>query len=94
MDRNILNIYLATILETLDMPGAAGGVPRSHVMLGLGLDLNAYLMVERILVASDMVKSSNDLLTITDKGKEMAAKVAAALPKVSKDTVSDMWKKA
>lgn len=81
MDRNILNVYLATILETLAMPTALGGVPRSHVMLGLGLDLDAYLMVEGILVASDMAKSQRDLLTITDKGKKMAAKVAAALPR-------------
>lgn len=78
MTRRELNVLLATVLTTL-AEVRTGSAPRSIVMLGLSVTLDDFLMVERVLVAGDLVTQEFDVLTITDKGRETAAWVEAQL---------------
>lgn len=78
MDRDTLNLYLATILDVLNEYGSA---PRSIVMFGVNLDSqpDTYAFLENILVKGDLVTVTPDVITITDKGREMHKRVQASL---------------
>lgn len=78
MDRKTLNILLASILTTLDETNG-GWSPRTMIMLGCKLDLATYTFVESILVDAKLCTKTSEVITISDKGREMAKKISAAV---------------
>lgn len=80
MDRKQANVLLAVILETVSEAGALGAPegPMYAAMMGL-VELEDFQQLVEIAVSVGLVKrAGSHLLTITEKGREMVAKIAAA----------------
>lgn len=80
MDRKQANVILAVILETVAEASAIGAPegPMYAAMMGHGVELADFQTLVEFAVSADLVKKSGHLLTITSKGREMVAKIAAA----------------
>ncbi len=77
MDRTALNRTAAAILMALaDHDGPA---PASAIYLGLGMDRSLYDAVTGILAAGGAILRTPDTITLTAKGRAVAAECAAAL---------------
>ena len=69
---------LTTLAEVSnDYPGRP--VPAAHIYLALGGDIHRYNQAAAVLQASGMADVTPETITITDKGKETAARVNAAM---------------
>jgi phosphopantetheinyl transferase (holo-ACP synthase) len=78
MTRNEANQYLAVILETVAKAGKSGA-PNGYLYAAFnskGMTLDEYQMLISLAKSGELIEESNHLLTITDKGREMVAKIA------------------
>jgi predicted transcriptional regulator len=77
MTREQINTYLCAILSTL---AETNGSPESMLYIGIGMDMNRWEIIRRIMLAGALVEISQaHYVTLTEKGKELAAKIDAAL---------------
>lgn len=80
MTKNEFNARAAAALTTL-AETEGGWSPRTHLMLGLKLELNEYTLFESVLVRAGMVTTTKEVVTITQDGRRLAAEIEAAIAK-------------
>jgi len=73
-------VYLAGILTTLADMGA--NVPKSPIYLAMGMNIDDYLTIERVMTGAELVTATTETLTLTDKGMDMVRKIRAVIPGV------------
>ncbi len=77
MNRKMLNIFMAIIIETLDE--VQGDCAESTIYLALGSDIHAYHDVKAILVGAGIVNvTQSNRVSLTAKGKALAGKIREA----------------
>lgn len=88
MNRQKINALLAALIETLEEVGDAGA-PRGVLYAALmgEVDLGGYESVEHLLLAGELARREGDVLRITPKGSEIAAKIAEARAKLAAEAV-------
>lgn len=75
-DRDRLNADLCAVLTTLaEFPFS----PASSVYLALGSDMARYELVASVLARAELAEVTTETLTITDNGRDMAAKIQGHL---------------
>jgi hypothetical protein len=76
MNKNEINKYLCAILTTLaEVPFA----PESMIYLAMGADLSKWQTLKALLCSSGLATSENYAMSITAKGRELAAKINAMI---------------
>ncbi len=79
--RDRLNADLCAVLTTLaELPD--GSSPRTPIYLVLGTDMDRLNLVEDVLLRGGLATKTAEILTITPKGREMAAKIEAHVEKL------------
>ena len=79
MTKTEINKYLCAILTTLaEVPYA----PESMLYLGIGADLSKWQTLKVFLCSGGLATSENFAMRITDKGREVAAKINAMVAAV------------
>ena len=76
-----LNVAAAAILQAVDVAGSLGA-PGGVLYMGLmssGYSFNEYETVIGALRTGGLLLKSGDCYTLTDKGREMNAKITAAI---------------
>ncbi len=77
MNRQMLNVLMAIIIETLDE--VKGDCAESTIYLALGSDIHAYQDIKSILVgAGIIIVTQSNRVSLTAKGKELAVKIREA----------------
>lgn len=76
-ERARLNAEVAAILTTLAEVG--GESPRTPIYMALGSNLARFEGVESLLKAAGLITGTSEVITLTEKGRAMAAKCEAAL---------------
>lgn len=72
MTKQEANKYLCAILTTLaEVPFA----PESSIYLAMGMDLGKWQTIRAILLQAGLATSEGYAMTITAKGRELAAKI-------------------
>lgn len=77
MTRNEINVKLAAIITTVAEVG--GMSPRTPIYLAMGMDIDAYTLIESLLTRAGLAVATNETLTLTEAGKAMAAKIEASI---------------
>jgi hypothetical protein len=67
----------AAVLTTLHEVGT--GCPESTIYLALGMNMDVYLAIRNLMVASKLITVKGNYITITAKGHEMAIKCNEAV---------------
>lgn len=75
MTKTEINIHLAAILTTVAEVG--GMSPRTPIYMAMGMNIDAYTLVESLLCRAGLAVATTETLTLTDSGKAMAAKIEA-----------------
>lgn len=68
--------YVAAIVSSL---AETTGQPESMLYIVCGTDLDKWNTIKRILVSSRWIQIRNHYVTLTDSGRQIAAKIDAAL---------------
>ena len=76
MNREMLNVIMAIIIETLDEVG--GDCAESTLYLALGSNIHAWTDVKSILVGAGILSISFHQCSLTEKGKQLAQKIRDA----------------
>lgn len=81
MTKNEFNARAGAALTTL--AEGEGWAPRSHLQLGLRLELNEYVLFESVLVRAGLVTTTNEVVRLTDEGRRLAEKIEESLKRKS-----------
>ncbi len=77
MNRQMFNVIMSIIIETLDEVG--GDCAESTIYLALGSNIHAYQDVKAILVGAGIVTvTQSSRCSLTEKGKALAGKIREA----------------
>lgn len=71
-------IEIAAIITTL---AEVEGSPETMLYLGIGSDLDKWNGYKYALTASGLIEVNYNFVTITDKGRDLAAKINATIAK-------------
>lgn len=77
MTRDQINVFLAACLTTLaemDCPA-----PESSFYIALEMNLADWQLIRQILLSANLATISANAVSITAKGREMAAKIEASI---------------
>lgn len=77
MSAIVPNRLISDVCGVLSTLAAVDDVPASMVYLALGSDIDRYNAVSDFLVKVGWVKLSNNLMNVTDRGRELADKIDA-----------------
>lgn len=76
MNRQMLNVIMSIIIETLDEAGT--DCAESTIYMAIGSDINLYSEVKSILVGAGIISISFHRCSLTEKGKQLAQKIRDA----------------
>jgi len=75
MDKRAMADFAATLTTLAETNTAIA----STIYLAMGSDINRYNVVKRMLLATKTAEVTSEMLTITDKGRKIAAQIEAVL---------------
>ena len=71
-----INTLLAAIITTL---AEVNGSPESMLYLGIGMDMDLWTKIRSMLVGAGIIRVQGHYVTLTDKGRELAGQINAAI---------------
>lgn len=79
MTQNDLTALVAATVSTLAETNS--GAPESTLYLLCGTDMRKWQLLRQVLVSADLVTIRANFVTLTDKGRELGARLNTAIQK-------------